>query len=1623
MIRLSNFKADIYGVLIRIKSGAASFVRAITRQKRSALLTRISSSEHAIPLLILFLTTVWLTRSLFIVGGIPEGNDFFGWVARIEQFSRNLDSLIVWSNWGFGLVQPPSAHIPLAILNKVIGNPALTLSISIAICIWVAGINMYFLARNMGVSRIPALVAALVFVLNQYFISRFASGHLPFAYAYSLFPLLLLLYLQILRKDSLYFILGFATLSWVIISFTRLDVILYFIPILLIITIARFASLRSKANLRTLLIRIAKAMAIGIPILIALSAFQIIAMLNGTKAAFVSTDISIPVPELLFWSLSFKKSLLGFSRELGVLNSQGAISWTTHPFLSSIGYEVLMAIIPILGLLSLIFRRDWLVVSLIVTALVGAFLAKGPNPPGEEIYLWLYNNIPLFGVLKTPNRWIMLGYIAYPLLIGFTTQGLFSLRPQITSGLTWIKRIPWRPIHISLIVMPLSLIAISLVTASWYITTGGIRTWDPPLAEKAPHEWIAQQEGIFRVATVPYFQEFMKVNGDFWTHDLGYSSFMYSGHPVAGIGSWKTGSSYSFMSYTHQMMLEGEKEKWADLLGRYGIKFVVVQGYDPTDFQSIPLGFDKDFQKKFLDQQKDLTIVFDNGTSLVYQNMSWQPIIKGYPAYNIHVGGLSGLIPPDSIPDSQQFIPKISLNDISNSYSLPELYEIVELSSEIVFNQTEINDVLLKFVPGAISIEPTDFDNSDVPFYKSPYFSTKQGGWYGSIDDYRKGEPILSGQTLSTDSFAKTRTDFKINDAGTFDIWTRIKLGPSTSALTIMVNNEETARFTPWSSKNQGFKWLKVSTIELEKGTHSLELINEGAGVCNALLKPTISGLKAKNKTNDIDKIYFVPSDNYKKGETALRNLFKYKNIYFNEISGRPSASFVYDEYESSSRDIEIPWKVLEPNKVLLESQLHTNPEKTGLEYSAFTIGNEGGARAYNTLAQAKFAPSIDLSNERCLTLPYKGDGSGKNLSLTIFFNTVSLKIDPKGLDNWVGYNIPNNGSGWETIVFDLGLPDQSNGTIDWKNVSLIRLQIGNKSYKGTFNIDPLRLTNVSSDKNAKANTIVADSFWAPFTSNLDVILGNISQKQAHLILDHDDKELRWTSVGEGVDIEYNRITNGENYAKLSIDAEQELSKKRSASTVAESRLIKPANLSGYDAVSLPINIIEQPNDQEVYIGLVFYFSDNMDSWARFQIDPSTVDQNIYTAELSNPSATNGKLDWSVVSHIRLQITPLEWGGSLVLGPMKKHHSLELETEVKIHLDEKPEQSLRLGGNVFRGLDTLAQIKELTNPSKDSRVEDTNWEIIEPATSTIQTTHNNEVSFTHIRINKPRNYSTVSELNLLEPLDISEYDYLLLPIETSESDPHLGLVFYFSDDKTSWARFSIDRKAILEKTYIANMANPTAFEGKVDWAQLKSIRLQLSPLDWKGYIKMGELSSFKSLTVRPSYIDNAEVDLGIVDAGYHDLLVESSYPIEAGSPSIILTNTNASAAPPSEPTIKSIREVNPGHYTAKIESKYPFMLTFSEAYHPQWKAIIDNREISSIQTDSFINGFWMDQTGKYSVDIKFTGQRFANLGYIFTGLAILGLFIAVTGVTRYRKNFLAWYQANKHIGKLLTKFK
>jgi len=76
----------------------------------------------------------------------------------------------------------------------------------------------------------------------------------------------------------------------------------------------------------------------------------------------------------------------------------------------------------------------------------------------------------------------------------------------------------------------------------------------------------------------------------------------------------------------------------------------------------------------------------------------------------------------------------------------------------------------------------------------------------------------------------------------------------------------------------------------------------------------------------------------------------------------------------------------------------------------------------------------------------------------------------------------------------------------------------------------------------------------------------------------------------------------------------------------------------------------------------------------------------------------------------------------------------------------------------------------------------------------------------------------------------------------------------------------------------------------------------------------------------------------------------------------------------------SYEKVSPVQYRVNVESSDPFLLVFSDSYHPLWKAFLDNSEVSPVIAYSFVNGFFINKTGDFDVTLYFTGQIYADLG-------------------------------------------
>jgi hypothetical protein len=103
--------------------------------------------------------------------------------------------------------------------------------------------------------------------------------------------------------------------------------------------------------------------------------------------------------------------------------------------------------------------------------------------------------------------------------------------------------------------------------------------------------------------------------------------------------------------------------------------------------------------------------------------------------------------------------------------------------------------------------------------------------------------------------------------------------------------------------------------------------------------------------------------------------------------------------------------------------------------------------------------------------------------------------------------------------------------------------------------------------------------------------------------------------------------------------------------------------------------------------------------------------------------------------------------------------------------------------------------------------------------------------------------------------------------------------------------------------------------------------------------------------------------------------------------------------PNSPQSTVQFEETNPCSYTAHIISSQPFLLTFSESYHPMWKAYVDGQEISSIGTNFLANGYYINKTGSFEVELYFVGQTYAEIGLAISGAT--AVFVAVIAFVKY----------------------
>ena len=819
-----------------------------------------------------FIVYLILFKQMF-GAGLPAGTDSLGWVSRVVFLGKDFRWIYTWRLHTLGFFEHVSLlDFVFVSINFFFRDPSVTIKVFTFASFLLAEIAMYTFIYSYTQRRNAALISAVVYIFNPFLLNEFIEGHHELIFTYALPPLVFLALnraLKTLRAKD--FILSALTL-FVFVSTAHLQVIYilaYFLAFYLLFYFLTSLRVVKRADTWKRLLKVGTLCVI---ITFLSCSYLLIPYLSGAQASFVATSY-------------------GYAIDEAYANAK--------PHLGYIGFFTLFCLIPV-SLATLYFHRNKYVVFFIISAFIGVFMAKGPYPPFENVWIWLFYNIPYMHVFRATTRWLVMTLVSFTFLTGVLAAGLETSlkgfrRPHVK--LSDILKLSSRFILIGFVLVNAS------ISASVFFRI--IQTYSPPEHMLVPYEWIAGEPGDFRVATVGYFgygSGYMYApasSGGF--HDIGYDSYYIHDKPVLQNGGWDT-LAHDFFDFT----LTSGRQKVDDLmelLGTFNVKYVVVPSYAPQDW------------REFFLKQRGTSLVLNYYDSLILQNLYWTQHLFAVSRYASVVGGreaLTSLCKVDGFDLKSHALLYVDQNRRQTT-----LYDQLNNSHTLIFSQADVFDLAMLLMDDyVINAANYGYDSWD-----------DWSHWIKSPASRDAGKLVISRLTLRTGGNNRVEIPFNTDSEGDHEIWIRLTFEPNRGNLTASIDGFSVGNIQPIAT-SFNLKWVKLGSISLSVGSHAIALTNYGPG-CNdidaiVVAKPSLIQSKLEEALSFVQsfqgRIVLINEAEDLFGQIPLLHLngwdiypspfnasngfvVRYKNTFGNvALQGKASASSLQGEGFEASR-------------------------------------------------------------------------------------------------------------------------------------------------------------------------------------------------------------------------------------------------------------------------------------------------------------------------------------------------------------------------------------------------------------------------------------------------------------------------------------------------------------------------------------------------------------------------------------------------------------------------------------------------------------------------------------------------------------------------------------------------
>ena len=722
-------------------------------------------------LLLWLIVEIILTKSLFNKG-LPSGTDAMGYIAQTAYLAENNRWIYAWREFGLGAPGYLSGlDFTLIPATIILGDAVYAFKILTSLTFWLAGITMYAYVYHHTRKNNASILAAIIYMLNQWFYIQFTEGHLSIMFSYALVPLFFLTLDKAFKKPNptnLIFLAFSLSILLVLFHPQITGICIFFGFIYLIIRLVGNVKQFTRVLLNSLIVTL--------PLFIGLTSIHLIPLILGVKPPYLTIYYRWPIEDT-FVNINYFKDKIGFN-------------------------ESLIALIP-LTIITLLSKRNRLTIFFLVSAYIAIFLTILPLLPFQELHQWIYLNIPLIEKVRAVKRWFFITVFSLSFLAGVNlakVEGILKGK---------IKTVKHKVYILIVIILILILLINSVFVAKNYLNLTQTFTYPNDLNNLL--YWLKNVPEDFRIAQSNY-----RCFGDSWMepgiigtgyHELVFDSYYIHGKMVFQDGGW----SFPARNFYHFSKGLGELKHDKNLLKILGIcnvKYVILPSYTPQKWKEI-----------FISQEgSKVTLNYSN--NLIIENKYCLPHFYVSDKYALVLGGRETLASIASFP-----------NYTFNSCTLLFIHQNLDFLDNLLKNADTLIFCNSKLIDLSMLILSKTNKNYVIRLSKYAFPSINMSKfWVDSFFGRDHGKLTLSSSTVMTTGKNRLEILYNAEKEGWYEIWLKVLAHPHPGKLDIFIDKEYLLTIYEKQVKPD-YKWTSCGLIYLKQGTHKITIINDGKGL------------------------------------------------------------------------------------------------------------------------------------------------------------------------------------------------------------------------------------------------------------------------------------------------------------------------------------------------------------------------------------------------------------------------------------------------------------------------------------------------------------------------------------------------------------------------------------------------------------------------------------------------------------------------------------------------------------------------------------------------------------------------------------------------------------------------